>query len=86
MEADKNYKKGDIVYLCWKDKRLCCPAEYIGRFKDRFDVPGWIYCLKPLDNPEPYGVIQINANELDGKTVELIPFGCKPACYGKVKR
>lgn len=82
----KNYKKGDIVYMSMENGRACCPAEYIGRFKNRFGMPGWVYYFKPVGSPEPYSVIHINENELDGKTRALIPFGHKPDCFGKVKR
>lgn len=81
----KNYKVGDKVYLHWDDRRLRCPAEYIGMFKDKFGIDGWAYYFKPVYSPKPYAVVQINANELDGETTELIPFNYKPDAFGEVK-
>lgn len=86
MEAIKNYGIGDIVYISLDCGQVCCPAEYIGRFKDKFGMPGWVYYFKPIGSPKPYTVIRINANELDGETTELMPFSDKPGSYGNVKR
>lgn len=86
MEAIKNYRKGDIVYMSLDCGQHACPAEYIGRFKNRFGMTGWVYYFKPIGSPKPYVVIRINANELDGETTELIPFSLKPGSFGKVKR
>lgn len=82
----KNYKKGDIAYMSMENGRACRPVKYTGRFKDRFDMPGWVYYFKPIDDPKPYMAIHIDASELDGVTTELIPFRNKPYCYGKVRR
>lgn len=86
MKATKNYRRGDIVYMSSDCGQVCCPAKYIGRFKDKFGMPGWVYYFKPIGSPEPYVVIRINANELDGETTELMPFSEKPRSYGKAKR
>lgn len=83
MEPNKNYRKGDIVYIDWVEHHGACPARYVGRFKDRFDINGWACYFEPISSPWPYATIY---GALDGKITELIPFSSKPPAYGKVKR
>lgn len=89
----KNYRKGDVVYLSFKHEsginQRCgtCPAKYLGRFKDRFNMDGITYCFAPVGSAEDYAIARFEPEEVNGEILSsVIPFSIKPCCYGKVKR